>query len=274
MKNFIFLNYNIKVDKIYYKNNIKYFFVENEKIYIIENDYKEKYLEDLFKLTNDLFYQKINVNTFIINNNGKCYTKRNENKIVLLKENNIDSIDLNYLKKFQNKNNSLKNYDILHEWMNEVDILENEIVEYNNEFPLIRKSIDFFIGLAENAIELIDEYKIFINNNNDSIGHKINYELFKNNNINNPFLFIKTNSMYDISNYLKYSLLTNNVNFYEIDTIIDNNNEYQNMFLFSCLLYPNIYFDMVKNILFGNISEDIINNVINKIDKYINLLIY
>ncbi len=272
MKNFILLNYNIKIDNIYYKNNEKYFFINEDKIYIMECKDDNSYLEKIFRITNDLYYQGIKVNTFIVNNKNKFFTNKDDKKIILIKENSMSEISLNYIKKFQNKNISLEDYDVLDEWIKEVDMLEKEITEYNKEYPLIKDYLDFFIGLAENAIELLTNYKNIIKLNNNSIGHIINYKYFLN--LNDPFSFIKTNEMYDVSNYIKYMIITNRVDYNNIDNVIKNNNEYQNAFLFSCLLYPTIFFEYIKNILLNNIKEDSLNIVINRINRYLNILSY
>ena len=272
MKNFILLNYNIKIDNIYYKNNEKYFFINEDKIYIMECKDDNSYLEKIFRITNDLYYQGIKVNTFIVNNKNKFITNKDDKKIILIKENSMSEISLNYIKKFQNKNISLEDYDVLDEWIKEVDMLEKEITEYNKEYPLIKDYLDFFIGLAENAIELLTNYKNIIKLNNNSIGHIINYKYFLN--LNDPFSFIKTNEMYDVSNYIKYMIITNRVDYNNIDNVIKNNNEYQNAFLFSCLLYPTIFFEYIKNILLNNIKEDSLNIVINRINRYLNILSY
>ena len=59
MKNFIFLNYGIKIDKIYEKDSKKYFFMNNTKYYIYENIKNEKYIDILFNVTNNMFYNNI-----------------------------------------------------------------------------------------------------------------------------------------------------------------------------------------------------------------------
>lgn len=262
MKNFIFINYDLIVDKIYYKDNYRYFFIGDNKIYIIECEYDEEYINNLFELSNYLYFQKVNVNTFLINNNKKCFSVKDKIKIILIKQNDLINIDLNYIKLFQNRKCFLKDYNIINEWTNEIDTIEKEIIEYNDEFLIIKKSLDYFIGLAENALELINEVKNDIISNNDSIGHLDIYD------INNPFVFIKTNKMYDISNYIKYKFYKNEVNYDEIEFIINGNNIYENIFLFSCLLYPSDYFKYLKRILLNDLDEKILMKFVNNIEKY------
>ena len=273
MKDILYSNYDIRVDEIYIKNNKHFFFINNNKIYIYECSKEElDKINKLIIITNEL-YKIIKVNTFIKNKNNTFFTKHNENFIVLVKVNNIENdFDKNDIYKFWNINTNLDNYNIIDEWTKEVDDLENKMIEYNKEFQLIQESINYFIGMAENAIELLNDNKKIINNYNDSIGHKLSYELFNSNSLYNPFTFIKTNKMYDVSNYIKYIFLKNEIDYNEVESFFINGSEYENIFLFCNLLYPSVYFDLVKKILAGEEEESKIKLFINKIKKYNKLL--
>ena len=269
MKNFILLNYNIEVDKIY---SDKYFFVNDEKIYIIRTNKKDKEIDYLASLSNELFLNGIKVNTFIINNEKKYFTKKDNINIVLLRVNEYENdFNINDIIRFQNINSDLENVNIIDKWSKTIDDLENELVDYNEEYQLIQNSIDYFIGMGENAISLLNNHKDKIVN--DSIGHMINYKVFNKCILNNPFNFIKINKMYDIANYIKYKLLTNRVDYDEIDIIINNNSDIENIYLFSCMMFPNIYFDLVNNIIKENETEETLNKIINIIKDHRILLI-
>ena len=269
MKNFILLNYNIEVDKIY---SDKYFFVNDEKIYIIRTNKKDKEIDYLAALSNELFLNGIKVNTFIINNEKKYFTKKDNINIVLLRVNEYENdFNINDIIRFQNINSDLENVNIIDKWSKTIDDLENELVDYNEEYQLIQNSIDYFIGMGENAISLLNNHKDKIVN--DSIGHMINYKVFNKCILNNPFNFIKINKMYDIANYIKYKLLTNRIDYDEIDIIINNNSDIENIYLFSCMMFPNIYFDLVNNIIKENETEETLNKIINIIKDHRILLI-
>ena len=269
MKNFILLNYNIEVDKIY---SDKYFFVNDEKIYIIRTNKKDKEIDYLAALSNELFLNGIKVNTFIINNEKKYFTKKDNINIVLLRVNEYENdFNINDIIRFQNINSDLENVNIIDKWSKTIDDLENELVDYNEEYQLIQNSIDYFIGMGENAISILNNHKDKIVN--DSIGHLINYKVFNKCILNNPFNFIKINKMYDIANYIKYKLLTNRVDYDEIDIIINNNSDIENIYLFSCMMFPNIYFDLVNNIIKENETEETLNKIISIIKDHRILLI-
>ena len=78
--------------------------------------------------------------------------------------------------------------------------------------------------------------------------------------------------MYDVSNYIKYIFLKNEIDYNEVESFFINGSEYENIFLFCNLLYPSVYFDLVKKILAGEEEESKIKLFINKIKKYNKLL--
>lgn len=283
MKNFIFLNYNIVVEKIYSNNNKKYFFINDTKYYIYEynnidtnKNISDNYLDTLFEITNQLYYKNIKVYTFILNNENKYYTKKNDKYIVILKVNSLENeVDLENLIVFQNINSKLPEYNVLEVWENEVDLIEKQLIEYNTEYPLIQNSVNYFIGLAENAIALMSNYKKEILTNNDSIGHKFDYKMYKSCKLGDPFTFIKVNKMYDLANFVKYNFYIKNIDYEEVNYIINvlGNSEYDKVYFFANMMYPNVYFDLIKKILNGDEEEEKLNLFLNNIKNYKNMLI-
>lgn len=94
MKNFIYQNYNIEIDKIYNKENYNYFFAGENKIIIVN---VPKVINDkLINLSNEicLYYP---VSTFLINKKKEYLCKYKNGYIALLKINciDIDRIEFN-----------------------------------------------------------------------------------------------------------------------------------------------------------------------------------
>ena len=231
-----------------------------------------KYLKTLYDLTNRLYLSGIRVNTFILNKDKEFYSKWNNKILIIIKENDIeDEISLNKIKRY-NINNNLIVYNPMEEWKNEIDTLENEMIEYNKEFPLIQESFNYFIGMGENAIQFVEQIKNKINIMSNSIGHKVDDNLFNDYNINDPFNFIRVNKTYDISNYIKYKLFGGSISFNEISEVFSSLNDDEIIYLFSCLLYPNYYFELIKKILLKDHKEDDIMLYISKRDKYRQML--
>lgn len=240
MKEFILFNYNLKIEKIYNEC----FFIDENKIKIIKYNGEIQDLEEIFELSNELYYKNIPVDTFILNKEGKCYTKKNNEYIVLLKVNDIeDIIDLNYIKMFEMANN-LNNKNIIDLWKNEIDDFEDKISTYNKEYGLVQKTANYYIGMAENAISLLNEIK---NIDNNSIGIKMNSFNVNKEQINNPFNYFKINKMYNISTYIKNKIFKNELNYNELDQIITNiDNDINEISLFSYMLYPDYYFKLIR----------------------------
>ena len=113
MKNLILKNYDINIDKIVLKDDNTFFFYNNIKIYIVLYNDEITNLEYLFRLSNELYFNGIKINTFLLNNESKMYTKIDSNNIVLMRENQIENdVCINDLLKFERINNNLKSFNI------------------------------------------------------------------------------------------------------------------------------------------------------------------
>lgn len=264
MKDFILLNYNLKVKKIY--RNC--FFINNEKIRIVKvkNDIND--LEHIFNLSNELYLKNIPVDTFILNKDGKYYTRKNDELVVLLKINDIDDIvELEYLKLFEQEN-QLKYKNIIEEWQEKIDSLEEKFVGINNEYPIVQKTVNYYLGMAENAISLLNENK---NINNNSIGINTNSFEFNKSDINNPFNFFKINKMYNISMYIKNKIFKNKVDYNELERIIKRiENKEEEIALFSYMLFPDYYINTINK----EINEDRIKKIVMYNKNYKKVLIF
>ena len=273
MKNIIFLNYNIKVNQIYKNNDYFYFFLNNNK-YFIKVVNSDSYVNQIFNFTNELYKNGIKVNTIVLNKDNTCCVKWKTKYIDLLKGNDIEAnISINELKKY-NVDSNLQLMNPMVEWKKEVDTLESELTEYNKEYPIIRNSFDYFIGMAENAIQLLGDIKADISFISKSIGHQVGYELFDGYNINDPFTFIKANRSYDLSNYFKFLFFKDRLDYNELELCVNELSDKEKIYFFACLLYPNYYFELIKRILLNKEKENKIECFIKKNEKYRELLSY
>lgn len=272
MKKFIKTYYNINVEKIYKNKNNYFFYSGNDLIYIIKTDKNKEELDNLVNISNSIYHKNNNTSTFLLNKEGNYYTKYDGNYLVLLKYNDIikDRIEFNDIFYYHIENNLLLNYDILNHFKNQIDVLEKEIQEYNKEHSLIQKSIDYFIGISENAIQLLSD----ININYDSICHNIGLTNYNKVEYNNPFNYIKANIMYDYANYFKYKFYYETINYDELYYLIKNSNINDLILFFGLMLYQEEYFNLVKQILLDKQNEEDLNIYINHISDYKELLLY
>ncbi len=271
MKNFIKSNYNISIDKIYKNNNHYFFYSNSEKIYILKVSDNKKRLDALIELSNELYKYNYEISTFIKNNKNEYYTKYDNKYIVLLKYNDIlnDKLEFKDLK-IHKLDKYLDDYKIVDHFKNEIDELEQEIIEYNKEFPLIQRSINYFIGMSENAIQLLND----VNINNNYLCHDIKIKNCNKIEFNNPFNLIRTNYLYDYANYFKHCFYYAIIDYDELYYFIKRRDKEELIIFFGLMLYQKEYFEDVKDIFKEKIDEEVINIYINKIDQYKELLKY
>ena len=201
-----------------------------------------------------------------INKNYKLQIDKKNEEIFELKEKNISlNNKLKSLeeKKSNNNNNSIDNNFSAISLIHNNKVL-SEFKKNTNQRMFIKnvKKNHFISSSLNNSI------------NHNSIGHTVDYMFFKTYGLNNPFGFIKINRVYDLSNYIKYKFFINKINYDELDLILSFLSIDEKIFLFSCLLYPNIYFDLIKHILLNEEKEKKVLLFIKRIKSYKRLLQY
>lgn len=266
MKNYIYENYDLIIEQIY-----KNFFIYNdEKIYIYHNNYDKKYIENLITMSNELYMKGININTFLINKNNQYYLEKNNKLFFLIKENNInDKITLKYLLKYKGLNYKVKEYDLKKELQEIIDSYEKIIYDEKQDYKIIYESANYFIGMSENAIQLLDGINI-----KNEIAHLVKVKDMNTNNFENPLTFINTTYILDLSNYIKYKFYYEIIDYEEVYKIINMLEDEEQTILFALLLFQNEYFECINEIINENESENNIKIFINKISMYKELLKY
>ena len=150
-------------------------------------------------------------------------------------------------------------------WINKVDKIEKFIIEDKSIIELN----SYYLGMAETAI-------CYLNNNKDKIEEKqisicrirINDNEYRNN--NNIILDYKER---DYAEYLKYLFFSNKEN--EAINFIKRINfkKYNKILIYSRLLFPTYYFDIIENQVINNkiVKEqiDYIRNCINKYEVFL-----
>lgn len=158
-------------------------------------------------------------------------------------------------------------------WSDKVDYFEYQITQIGKKYPLIRGSLGYFIGLAENAISYIKNTYIDYNineYNNLVVSHKRIKADDTLLDTNNPINFIFDFRVRDLSEYIKYNFFYNHNIWDEINSYFKYNTlsvlEYR--LLYSRLLFPSFYFDVYEDIVNNNVDEKEILTIINKINEY------
>ncbi len=274
MKDIIYHYYNLKINTItknnnnyyfYYNDNLYYLYLYNNNLNIINNIYKLS-LSIIPNITHNIIINKDNSIITTIDNKPYILLKINTNI-----KNKISINELNNFKKlYYIPDNKLirGSWNIL--WSNKIDYIETQINEIKTKYPILTNSIDYFIGLTENAISYyqntIDNYQIPTN-------YSLSHNKITNNNLNfyNPLNIIIDHEPRDLAEYIKLSFYSNNKSISnEILFYIKNNNynNYDICILISRLLYPSIYLDTYDNIINNITDEKQILPIINNIDNY------
>ena len=262
--------YNLFPDKIFRKNNSFYFFENNEKIVIKTLDSIQ--IKNISELSDILKHDK-NLSKIILNNENKEITEYKEKKYILLSVIVINRrvyLDDLFLK-FENL--AMKNADnnYLLDMISKLVVIEKRMLEFNTEYLELQKSFDYFIGLAENSIQLINKIKF------DNLKHVVvnisdideyNYE-----EINNIANLEFGNMEKSISAYIKYKIYMDTLNYDEIYSLI--NNRMLNIeLLYAYMLYPNFYFNDVIQIIDNCKKEKCIYKYIKYDNLYIKFMKY
>lgn len=277
MKNLINYFYNLNIDDIYNKNNIYYFYYNDElyHFYIYTTNVKNI---DFVKDINDSLKNDTLVHEIIVNKDNSILTYYNNIPYILCRVNiNINKpISLGEISYLSSKtiNTSAKiKYNSWQElWSIKMDYLETLINENGKKYPIIVDSFNYFVGLAENAISYYNNLSNKeINPNSLIISHRIInindtvYSLY------DPVNITIDHKSRDVAEYIKYSFFNNNTNIFQELNIYFKYNYYSKddiIMLLSRVLYPSFYFNMYEDIMINNAEEKMITDITSKLDKY------
>lgn len=242
-------NINIYKSKEYIK--IK----QNNKEYILYQINNPKRIIEI----NEILNNKTEYYKIIKNINNELITIYQNNYYVLLEINN------NYQIQSSNiilNNKDYSNYKInqsnwLYLWSKKNDYYES--ITINNIY--IKETINYYIGLAENAIEFIkynDIYtdRLFICNCNK-------------NDLYNPLNIVLDCKERELGEVIKKEFFYNEISIENIKNKLKNYNIKK---VIARLLYPNYYFDIVDEFINNKVDENKLKNILSKQSKYEELI--
>ena len=280
MKNTLFYYYQINPEKIIKKNNYYYFELNNCAFYLYLLDKPIEYIKELLML-NDIIINS-NFFTIIFNNNGEAVSLIDNHYYILLKGTigiNANVNDLYHPYHYSGVNNlkflNHSNWGEL--WSIKVDYFEYQKEYIKVKYKLLYQTLDYFIGLSENAIS----YFYAVNNYlTKEIGddlvicrRRINLEGIS---FYNPLNIVIDNKARDSAEYLKYLFIKDAYTYEFIDEFLINLNysNYQYGLLMARLLFPTNYFDLYENIINGFSRENEIIFILTKSKEYEKFLKY
>ena len=277
MKNMISENYNLFPEKIYKKGNEIYFFVNDDK-YVMREYVKKSGIDELLQLSNEMYKKTKGNSSVLVPGVGNNYVyEYKRKKYILMKVNSIERNilldDIIYLTRSKSENDSTtKN---LEKYKKQIDDIETKLLEFNKEYPKIQQSIDYFIGLSENGIQLLGKLNREEKNQNEgTIIAKIeNIDEYNNEELNNPLNMEKNDYELALANYIKYRIYLLHVDYDEMENIF-RNDKINHLKLYAYLLYQNYYLSDIVKITRNKEEEKIIKKYIDNRKKYSDFLLY
>lgn len=275
MKELINYYYSMKINNIDEKNNIYFFLFDNIEYCFYPYNHFEKDVSRIVLIVNTLAYVGLKCHTIIENNNNEILTNVDNVNYILLKiykkseEISIFDIIDNNKKTMNLFNEELPDWFFL--WQKRVDFIEDTLMEVNVD-NIILKTIDYYIGLCENAI-----YYLYNTNNKyghwskkSVLSHRKIYYPYKEFDYYNPINYVIDVEVRDIAEYLKSTFFYGNDAYEELLTYLSlkNINAYDANLLFARLLYPNYYFDIYDGWLNEKKSSELLLDIIKKQKDY------
>ncbi len=275
MKNAINYFYNLEVSDIYHIDDNYKFKIGNDYYILLLLKYPQP-LEKIYQLSSTLYQHGIYNHQIILNKEGQLTTMINEKTYLLLwyyqemKENiTLDSIVTFSQQNFSFLENHFMEWDNL--WASKIDYFEYQMSECKQKYPLLKDSINYFIGIAETGISLFRFNKREYNN--VGITHnRVNpqdtiFDLY------NPLTFVIDIKVRDTAEYFKACFLEEDV-FLKITSYIKNANldNYELLMFYIRFFYPSFYFDIYEKIMAQEVEEKEILVAIQKAKDYEMLL--
>ena len=103
-------------------------------------------------------------------------------------------------------------------WRSKVDYIEYQTSQFGKKYPIIRQSINYYIGMAENGISLMNGVKNF--NSYLTVAHKRLRIKNKTSDLYNPLDLVIDSRIRDLSEYYKEKFFTNDFSFEELQRSI------------------------------------------------------
>ena len=267
MKNILSYYYGIIPEKI---DNNGYFSYDNHLFCLSLYKRSINEIDSLYLLNNYMLSKKIYINNIVVNKYNQVLTLYENKYYVLL----IINYEYNkgyfnfYLAPTNKEFKILERNNWAYLWGIKVDYVEYQIKHLKNKYPLLMNSVNYHIGLTENAISY---FKML---NLENIPLYINHRRIKKSDLYNPIELIIDYKVRDIAEYLKYCFFHNEKDTYDIKKFLNgiNLNNIDYLLLYIRMLYPSYYFDIYDNIINNDLDENIINNIINRVNDYEELL--
>lgn len=265
MKNTIMYYYGFENISIIRQERRKYI-KHNNDLYIICRIYNEKETLELYEITKDipLFYK------FVLNKDGSIFTMYQDFLFVLLKINDINpkiSQNKNQIRLDNTKKYYLDRSDWYELWTRKNDYYEYQYEHIKGKHKVIDESINYYIGLAENAISYIASIpsNLKVQEKRGLYPKRIIEREY-----HNPLNYVIDYKERGLSETLKYLFLNQKYLSQNIENIILSYNctETGYKLLYGRMLYPSMYFDIYDKVINDFENEKELVEVVKRSKEY------
>jgi len=275
MKNALIFYYNIYTDNLEKLNDNYYFHHRNDNFIIMPYKYNINEALEIYNLNQEMRNRGMDTYEIIItSSNNVLYEFENEYYILmkLPKFNNRmityeDVINFNIGTSVEIKNLNKSNWPYY--WEHKIDFIEYQFLQFEKKFPLIKSSINYYIGKFENAIsyyyENVTETKVL------QLAHRrvsADMDLLE---FYNPLNIIIDYKERDIAEYFKSYIYTKNYTSSMLESMILKLefSRLEAILFISRLLFPTNYFDLYERIINNKEEETKIKDIINREKSYL-----
>ncbi len=260
--------YQIIIDNKKIDNN-GYFSYNNHLFCLYKYQRKIEEINELVLLNQEMLNNNYNVNRIINNIYNKPLTLyEGINYVLLLIKSQYQNGFFKFISVNSNKYKLLERNNWGYLWSMKIDYIEYQIKHLVNKYPLLYKTVNYYIGLSENAIKYFNMLRL------DNINLFISHRRVNSEYIYNPLELVIDYKVRDISEYLKDSFINKKKDIYEIKKYILNlslsNVDY--VLLYNRMLYPSYYFDIYEKVVNANYDEKEINRITDMSMQYEELL--
>lgn len=268
MKFLLKYNYNLEEPTVYRKQNEIYIKDKNNKYIFCEIVNKEEFDEiNYFCQHQNLhkyFYEIIKT----INNSNFVIYKNKQYALLKIPDESERNISDYLHKNFPislNQTYKIDRSNWYFLWSRKNDYIEYQYKYIKGKNVIIDESIDYYIGLAENAILYLHNT---VNVSNDSL--YVSHRRIDQHSFFNPTNIVLDRRERDVSEYIKYLFFNSQNIDSQLQNIIDviNKEQLSLEIIYARLLYPTYYFDIYEQYEMGIIIENKLKNIITQVEKY------
>lgn len=248
-----------------------YFFYNNQLYCLYEYKRNINELEALVILNNMMLSNKIMINKIIDNVFHEQLTIHDESNYILIMINYEykDNISIKFIPTFLNqKLDILKRNNWGKLWSMKIDYIEYQLEHIKNSYPIINQSVNYYIGMAENAISYFNMLNL------SNVPLYIEHRRFVTKNMYNPIELVIDYKVRDIVEYIKDIFFQQRKTIIEIKEYIEKLNllDIDYILLYVRLLFPSYYFDLYDRIINDNVSELELKRITDLTSSYEELL--